>query len=524
MTGLTNGVAYTFAVAATNANGTGGLSWGSNSIIPATLPDAPSDVVATAGNQSATVTWATPNSNGYPVIAEAVTAYTGGIALPSTTFGYYATSTTISGLTNGTGYTFTVAAISKMGEGPNSPETSSIIPATFPGTPTGVTANGSNESATVSWQAPAARGRAITSYIITPYVGTTPGKSLTFNSPATSETVTGLSNGTSYTFRVNASNAIGTSWQSWGSNPVIPASTPSAPTDVTGIAGNGQVKLSWTLPDGNGYPVIGEVITPIADSASLGPIILTYASTNYTDTDLANGTSYQFTVAAITKAGVSAGSTESPAVIPATIPAPPTSVTATGSDASATVSWTAPSSQGSPITSYIVNAYVNGTLAQSTTFDSANPSDTMSGLRDGTPYTFAVQAVNAVGTGWMSWGSMPATPASVPGVPTSVQATADQNQATVQWTPPAQTGGRPITGYVVRTFKNGSSVSSESFPSTAPTAVVSGLSNGVDYSFEVAASNAVGTGLPQVYHPRLHRICHLTLCQVPLSTLLAISS
>ena len=81
VTGLTNGVAYTFAVAATNANGTGGLSWGSNSIIPATLPDAPSDVVATAGNQSATVTWATPNSNGYPVIAEVVTAYTGGIAL-----------------------------------------------------------------------------------------------------------------------------------------------------------------------------------------------------------------------------------------------------------------------------------------------------------------------------------------------------------------------------------------------------------------------------------------------------------
>ena len=127
----------------------------------------------------------------------------------------------------------------------------------------------------------------------------------------------------------------------------------------------------------------------------------------------------------------------------------------------------------------------------------------MSGLRDGTPYTFAVQAVNAVGTGWMSWGSMPATPASVPGVPTSVQATADQNQATVQWTPPAQTGGRPITGYVVRTFENGSSVSSESFPSTAPTAVVSGLSNGVDYSFEVAASNAVGTGLPSGLSPQV---------------------
>ena len=68
MTGLTNGTAYTFTVAAINAIGTGAASAQSNAVTPATVPGAPTIGTATRGNASATVTWTAPASNGGAVI------------------------------------------------------------------------------------------------------------------------------------------------------------------------------------------------------------------------------------------------------------------------------------------------------------------------------------------------------------------------------------------------------------------------------------------------------------------------
>ena len=83
--------------------------------------------------------------------------------------------------------------------------------ATVPGAPTGVTAVAGNASANVSWTAPPDGGSPITSYTITPYIGRwpRPRRPITGSPPATSTTVTGLTNGTAYTFTVTATNAIG---------------------------------------------------------------------------------------------------------------------------------------------------------------------------------------------------------------------------------------------------------------------------------------------------------------------------
>ena len=84
---------------------------------------------------------------------------------------------------------------------------------TVPGAPTGVTATAGNGSATVSWTAPASNGgSAITSYTVTPFIGSTAQTPVTVTGspPATSTTVTGPTNGTAYTFTVSATNAIGT--------------------------------------------------------------------------------------------------------------------------------------------------------------------------------------------------------------------------------------------------------------------------------------------------------------------------
>ena len=77
----------------------------------------------------------------------------------------------------------------------------------------------------MSWTAPAdTGGSAITSYTVTPFIGSTAQTPVTVtgNPPATSTTVTGLTNGTTYTFTVSATNANGTGPASAPSNAVTP--------------------------------------------------------------------------------------------------------------------------------------------------------------------------------------------------------------------------------------------------------------------------------------------------------------
>jgi hypothetical protein len=93
-----------------------------------------------------------------------------------------------------------------------------------PAAPTAVTATAGPQRATVYWTAPADNGSTITGYgyVITPYKAGVAQPARTFTSTATNEVVTGLTSGTSYTFKVAAKNARGTGPQSSMSNPVTP--------------------------------------------------------------------------------------------------------------------------------------------------------------------------------------------------------------------------------------------------------------------------------------------------------------
>jgi hypothetical protein len=100
-----------------------------------TAPDAPASVSATAGDGQATVGWSAPNDNGSPVTSYKVTPYIGSNAQTATVVSGNppATGTTITGLTNGTTYTFTVSATNAIGTGPASAASNSVTPGTSPG-------------------------------------------------------------------------------------------------------------------------------------------------------------------------------------------------------------------------------------------------------------------------------------------------------------------------------------------------------------------------------------------------------
>ena len=178
---------------------------------------------------------------------------------------------------------------------------------------------------------------------------------------------------------------------------------PDAPTIGTATLGNAQATVSFTASSSNG----GSAITSYTATSSPGDITATVTqsgSGNITVTGLTNGTAYTFTVTATNAIGTSAVSAASNLVVPTTVPDAPTIETAVAGNQQATVSFTAPSSDGgSAITSYTATSSpgdITGTISQS-----GSGSITVTGLTNGTAYTYTVTATNAIGTSVASTAS-----------------------------------------------------------------------------------------------------------------------
>jgi Domain of unknown function (DUF4082)/Fibronectin type III domain/Mo-co oxidoreductase dimerisation domain len=327
-------------------------------------------------------------------------------------------------------------------------------PPTAPAAPTGVTATAGNGSASLTWTAPSNGGSPITSYTVTPFIGSTAQTAVTVSPPVASATVTGLTNGTAYTFKVSATNSVGTGPLSAASNSVTPSAptAPGAPTNVTATAGNASAGVSWTAPSSNGgSPLTSYTVTPSTGGVTGTPIQVSGSTTSANVTGLVNGSAYTFTVTATNAIGTGPASTASNSVTPSapTAPGAPTNVTATAGNGSANVSWTAPSSNGgSAITSYTVTPFI-GSTAQTPVLVNGSPpstSTTALGLLNGTSYTFTVVATNAIGSGPASNASNAVTP-SASGPPTFVQqVSAHGTGTTMAVTPTANisTGNRIV--------------------------------------------------------------------------------
>jgi fibronectin type 3 domain-containing protein len=224
--------------------------------------------------------------------------------------------------------------------------------------------------------------------------------------------MSGLTNGTAYTFTVIATNGAGNSPASAASPAVTPATVPTAPSAVSGVSGDGSVTLSWSAPaDDGGDPVTGYTVTPYIGGSAQTPSVFASSATTQTMSGLTNGTAYTFTVIATNGAGNSPASAASPAVTPVAVGAPnaPTNVIATSvGGGEAVVHWTAPDDFGLDfITSYAITAYENGSVFSVTDVSGFGTSGVVTGLTADSTFTFTVTATNFVGTG----------PASAPSAP-----------------------------------------------------------------------------------------------------------
>jgi alpha-tubulin suppressor-like RCC1 family protein len=263
---------------------------------------------------------------------------------------------------------------------------------------------------------------------------------------------------------------------------------PDAPTIITAIAGNGQATVTFNAPllDGGsaitGYTVTSSPAGGLDNNAGT-------LTTSHLISGLANGTAYTFTVTASNVAGTSLASAESNSVTPMTVPGTPTIGTATAGNAQATVTFSAPEANGgSAISGYAVTSSPAGGVDSNA--GTTATSHLITGLTNGTAYTFTATASNEVGAGAASAPSNSVTPMTVPGAAEITTVTAGNRQATVTFTAPASDGGSAIIGYTVTSNPGGKTASSDASP-----IVIANLTNGIAYTFTVTATNMAGTSL-----------------------------
>ncbi|MYH71145.1 MAG: hypothetical protein F4153_00960, partial [Acidimicrobiia bacterium] len=382
VTGLTNGVSYTFQVRAVNAFGPG-AEIESAAVTPVGAPEG-GELGADPGDGQVALSWASDSSGGSAITKWQYRQSSNGGGYGAWTdiadSGPDTTSHVVTGLDNGTSYTFQVRAVSQVGTG-TAITSGAATPGTVPAAPSVSAARG-NGQVDLSWTAGTAAGAGATTGW---QVRTDDGEWMDVDgADASSYSVTGLMNGTAYTFEVRAVNSFGAGEA--GSASATPATTPSAP-DVSAERGDGSTAVSWTAGDDGGSAVTGWQVQ-VNDGGWTDVAADTMSAT--VDTD--DGTAYTIMVRGVNDVGE--GAAGSASVEAGSTPAAPT-VTATGGNGSITVSWTAGDDGGSSINAWHYRMKVSiGDYGDWMEASADTMSVTLSDLASGTgvlSYTFQVR-------------------------------------------------------------------------------------------------------------------------------------
>ncbi|NBO08380.1 MAG: hypothetical protein EBV30_03340 [Actinobacteria bacterium] len=509
---LTNGVRYYIRVTTVSALGSVGNAV--KSATPATLPNAAESLTATTVSSTRIdLAWMAPlNTGGAEILGYTININDGSGWAPALNGARVVSSpASITGLTPGTSYAFHIHAVNSVGESAQSNEASALtfINATVP---QNFRARGGGSGTVIlTWDPPVStNGLAVTSYTVqysfdggSWTVGSVSGSTLT-------KTLTGLVDGHTYFFRVQAITASGNG--AVAATIGIPATVADAPTNLTAVvSGDRRVSITWTAPTNTGgTPVTDYQIETSIDSGVTWTVFNkggAITSPSFVLTALSGGVDYQIRVSAITSAGTGSASLPAMATVLA-LPAAPTGVVVTSQNLSLKLDWSAPSGL---VTSYRVEYSENGsTWTTATTSAGLNATTsaityTITGLVNSRLYFVRVTGTNAagMGTGAVTSG----IPATTPSAPTSLTASGIINQVLLSWiAPPATaigTGGAPITGYKIEvndgsgwktSIANTGSSSTSAPISTVDGTVILSPTASPSYQFRVSAINSAGAG------------------------------
>lgn len=543
LTGLTDGTTYTVYVEAKNSTGTGARS-STTTVVPGTAPGAPTGVAATSGDTTSSVSWTAPASTGgYAITSYTATAAPSDGTLPNVTCTSASSPCSLTGLVNGITYSVTVTATNAVGtSAASSAATSNPYPATllsaatlwldasssaylFSDTGCTTAAGTSAGSAVSCWKDRSTSARNATA-VAAAAVGTTLGGRTTLAFSGTSQLSTTRPTANDMTlFAVPRTSAtVGTTSSQWYSGaPLLDGSGTNVQSDYGFTLAGARVALGTGNPDTTargtaalndaaGHVVVGRRSAGSLEASSDGRTRGTATSSNTAALTASNA----FYLGKNVSGAAFVGDLGELLVLPSALsrtdertlleylarkwgvaitPQAPTAVSATGGqNGQAPVSWTAPAwNGGAAVTSYTVTSSPG-----SLTCTTASTSCTVTGLTNGTAYTFTVTATNSIGTGSSSSASSSVTPVGPPGAPTGVGATTGDTTSSVSWTAPASTGGSAITSYTATAVPSAgsgyASLPNVTCTSASSPCTLTGLVNGVTYSVTVTAANVAGSG------------------------------
>jgi hypothetical protein len=448
-------------------------------------PNAPVLVSATSGDTKVTLVWTEPSDTwGVPITDY---EWTTDSWVTWVSFGNASLTGEITGLANGTPYTFEVRAVNAQGTGLSSNSLPST-PSTTPSAPGLTSATPLVNSAPpppypkvmLAWTVPSDTGGSpITGYewTTTTSIGWQSFVGLALSGEV--QIVIPPPITTSFTFKVRAKNIKGPGSVS------NTRTIPGAPVLNSATSGDTQVTLAWATPSDTGSLSITDYEWRKNSGLwdPLGSTALTRVVSG-----LINGDPYTFEVRAQNSDG-DGFTSNSLTATPSTTPGAPVLNSATHGDIKVTLVWAEPlDTGGSPITDY---EWTDNSGASWDAFGSTALTGVITGLTNGTSYTFKVRAVNANGVGLLSSNSLTATPSTTPSAPVLNSATPSNTQVTLVWAEPLDTGGLTINDYE---WTDNSGATWTSFGNTALTGIITGLAKGTSYTFEVRANNVNGGG------------------------------
>ena len=301
MSGLANGTRYEFRVLAVNAVGVSEPPLSQVFETPATVPGAVPALEVVVGNESMSLTWSAPASDGESPITDYAIQYRAA-GQPWTDFDHPPTTDLtidVTGLENGTRYAFRVAAVNRMGQGTWSPRALGT-PVGPPGAVVDPEPVGSLTAIELTWQPPENDGgRRILGYRVEYKLSSDLEWRRLPRVPAdtTTATLEGVVGGESYDFRILAINVagVGPATEDATGRPtlsgVIADETPPAPKGLTAVPGDGLVTLRWDAsPASEDSPITAYTVT--GDPAGT----CTVKRLTCVIRGLTNGVSYSFTV------------------------------------------------------------------------------------------------------------------------------------------------------------------------------------------------------------------------------------
>ena len=303
-------------------------------------------------------------------------------------------------------------------------------------------------------------------------------------------TITGLTNGITYSCTVTAGDTNGTSDPSTA---VLVAPRPPVYVPATFFLltpGNGSATVAYDLP----LEFLGDprpwFVAVTCNAAGSLPTTTTTADSvvrDITITGLQNGVIYSCTYRITSASGVAIS--EQLDVVPGT-PVRPLDPNATPGNASVTLSFQASADNGFPVTGYTATCEATG--QESRTVNGASSPLVVTGLANGVAYSCNVYGSNALGAGEKS-SSMPVTP-GIPAAVKSITATTTSNSATFSFSPPDSDNGSPITSYTVTCDPLGPLPFTMSSGTASPITVTGLLANW-PYQCVLFGTNANGNGV-----------------------------